>query len=72
MDVIPTCPILLVFAKYDSFDVDYVSSQLSRRQNIQIEILDANHGFIDTYSKTILMLKQKFLILKKKTFYLNV
>ncbi|MCC0666973.1 dienelactone hydrolase family protein [Clostridioides sp. ZZV14-6153] len=51
IDVIPKCPVLLVFAKYDSFDVDFVASQLVKKQNIQIEIAEANHGFIDTYSK---------------------
>ncbi|MCI9975892.1 dienelactone hydrolase family protein [Clostridioides difficile] len=51
MEVTPKCPTLLVFAKHDSFDVDSIFCQLSRKQNVQIEILDANHGFIDTYSK---------------------
>ncbi|VHS88092.1 hydrolase [Clostridioides difficile] len=68
MDVIPTCPILLVFAKYDSFDVDYVSSQLSRRENIQIEILDANHGFIDTYSKNYSNAQTEVFNIKEKNF----
>lgn len=51
IDVIPKYPVLLVFAKYDSFDVDFVASQLAKKQNIQIEIAETNHGFIDTYSK---------------------
>lgn len=51
MDVIPKCPALLVFAKYDSFDADFVASQLAKKQNVQIEIAEAKHGFIDTYSK---------------------
>lgn len=68
MDVIPKCPTLLVFAKHDSFDVDSVSCQLSRKQNIQIEILDANHGFIDTYSKNYSDVQKQVFSTKEKSF----
>ncbi|NMS91809.1 hydrolase [Clostridioides difficile] len=68
MDIIPKCPTLLVFAKYDSFDVYYVSCQLSKRQNIQIEILDANHGFIDTYSKNYSDIQTQVFSFKEKSF----
>ncbi len=72
MDVIPKCPTLLVFAKYDSFDVDSISYQLSRKQNIQIEILDANHGFIDIYSNNYSDIQTKVFTIKEKVFCLNV
>ena len=68
MDVIPKCPTLLVFAKHDSFDVDSISCQLSRKQNIQIEILDANHGFIDRYSNNYSDIQTKVFTIKEKIF----
>ena len=47
----PKCSVLLVFAKYDSFDVPKTIMQLQCKKNIVLEILDANHGFVDSYSK---------------------
>ncbi|NJJ36525.1 hydrolase [Clostridioides difficile] len=68
MEVTPKCPTLLVFAKYDSFDVDSIFCQLSRKQNVQIEILDANHGFIDTYSKNYSDVQAQVFSTKEKSF----
>lgn len=46
----PLCPVLLLFAKQDSFDVEYVAEQLAGKKNIDIHILQASHGFMDHYS----------------------
>lgn len=68
MEATPKCPTLLVFAKHDSFDVDSIFCQLSRKQNVQIEILDANHGFIDTYSKNYSDVQAQVFSTKEKSF----
>lgn len=65
----PKCPVLLVFAKYDSFDVAETKIQLQNKKNTSIEILEASHGFIDSYSnnyncqeaKTFNQLRKAFL-----------
>lgn len=50
LTVIPKYPVLLLFAKYDSFDVISVCNQLQKRNHTKIKIMEANHGFIDSYS----------------------
>jgi len=52
MTINPKCPVLLVFAKQDSFDVIGNTIQLQNKENISIKILDAKHGFVDFYSKS--------------------
>lgn len=47
----PTCPTLLLFAKEDSFDVHALIFQLRDRQHLSIIDFDAEHGFIDSFSK---------------------
>lgn len=45
------CHTFLMFAEQDSFDVNSVCEQLQIKANLQILRLDANHGFLDKYSK---------------------
>lgn len=47
----PTCPTLLLFAKEDSFDVHAMVCQLRDKQRLTIIEFDADHGFLDSYSK---------------------
>jgi dienelactone hydrolase len=47
----PTCPTLLLFAKEDSFDVHSTVCQLRDKQRFSIIEFDAEHGFLDSYSK---------------------
>ena len=51
LTVQPQCPMLLVFAKYDSFDVEAIKVKLQNRDNVAVEISEASHGFIDVFSK---------------------
>ena len=46
----PGCPVLLLFAGQDAFDVDGVINQLHDKPNAKIHKLKAEHGFIDHYS----------------------
>lgn len=47
----PYCPVLLLFAEQDSFDVNSVIKQLEGKSNVEIYKLKASHGFMDQYSK---------------------
>ena len=47
----PACPTLLLFAKEDSFDVHAMVCQLQNKQQLSIMEFDAEHGFLDSYSK---------------------
>ena len=46
----PKCPVLLIFAEKDSFDVVFVSETLGSIPNIEIMNYPAEHGFMDYYS----------------------
>lgn len=46
----PSCPVLLLFAEQDSFDVEQVAERLDGKMNIDLHILQARHGFMDHYS----------------------
>lgn len=50
-DLTPTCPTLLLFAKEDSFDVHALVCQLQDKQHLSIIEFDAEHGFVDSFSK---------------------
>jgi len=50
MSLQPFCPVLLLFAEQDSFDVNYVIEQLVGKINIELYKLQASHGFMDQYS----------------------
>ncbi|MEM1486185.1 dienelactone hydrolase family protein [Oscillospiraceae bacterium PP1C4] len=45
----PVCPTFLIFAEYDSFDVNKVAAQLENKPNLEIVKLPAKHGFMDLY-----------------------
>lgn len=49
----PVCPTLLLFAKYDSFDVDSLIVELENKLNNNFYIVKfaARHGFMDFYSQ---------------------
>lgn len=49
-DVKPTCPVLLIFACEDSFDVVKVAEDLNARKNVAVHILAGKHGFMDSDS----------------------
>ncbi len=46
----PCCPVLLLFAEQDSFDVDGVMMRLQEKSNVELYKLKASHGFMDQYS----------------------
>lgn len=51
-DVVPKCPVLLIFADQEkSFDVDRLADSL-KDKNIDIHILSGKHGFCDPFSKS--------------------
>lgn len=50
-NLIPACPVLLLFAKEDSFDVRAVTCQLQNKPHLSIMEFDAEHGFLDSLSK---------------------
>lgn len=72
LTVNPKCPVLLAFAKYDSFDVPVVVSQLQDKEQLKIEILDAKHGFIDMFSENYSSLHAQTFDLYRQTFLNNV
>lgn len=47
----PICPMLLIFANEDSFDVHALACKLQDKQHLSILECDAEHGFLDPYSK---------------------
>lgn len=48
----PLCPVLLIFAKKDSFDVYNVIKKLEGKSRVKTEIMTAKHGFLDEYSSS--------------------
>jgi len=51
LQVTPSCPVLLLFAEHDSFDVQKVVNGFKEKENIAIFSLPAHHGFLDKYNK---------------------
>lgn len=47
----PKCPVLLLFARENSFDVHTLVCQLQNMPHLSILEFDAEHGFIDSFSK---------------------
>jgi len=47
----PICPTLLLFAKYDSFNVSEVINRLQDKKNVEAFELEAHHGFLDKYNE---------------------
>lgn len=50
LNVSPKCKTLLIFAKYDSFDVVDIVGKLKTKENIKIEMIEGKHGFCDWYT----------------------
>ena len=50
LNVKPKCPVLLMFAEKDSFDVTSVMKSLNELPNTNVESFQAEHGFLDPYS----------------------
>lgn len=48
----PACPVLLLFAEEDSFDVGQVVCQLRGKPRLQILAFAAKHGFMDPFSNS--------------------
>lgn len=51
LDLQPSHPTHLLFAKTDTIDAAATARQLEGRPNVTIELFDAAHGFQDPYSK---------------------
>lgn len=51
LDVVPVCPISLLFAQRDSFPVTEVISQLQKKEKVTTMTVDAFHGFLDPYGR---------------------
>ncbi|SHJ35237.1 dienelactone hydrolase family protein [Lutispora thermophila] len=47
----PSCPVLMLFARHDSFNVENLAEQLMGKENIELHLLEAHHGFMDSYSE---------------------
>ncbi len=47
LSVEPKCPVLLIFAEEDSFDVAGVAKVLRKNENNTVKILKGRHGFLD-------------------------
>lgn len=47
----PVCPVLLLFAEQDSFDVSDVVRQVDKKANVSVHLLQAGHGYMDHQSK---------------------
>ncbi|WP_312648319.1 dienelactone hydrolase family protein [Aminipila sp.] len=47
----PKCQMFLMFAEQDSFDVNSICEQLLQKPNLEIMRINAQHGFLDKYSK---------------------
>lgn len=43
----PQCPVLLLFAKQDSFDVDRLLLKLRGKPHLELQTIPAGHGFLD-------------------------
>ena len=56
----PACPMLLLFAKEESFDVHAMVCQLQNKQRLSIIEFDIEHGFLDSYSKYYNFQQSKF------------
>lgn len=46
----PNCPVLLLFAEQDSFDVAGVIIELNGKPTVEIKTVKASHGYMDQYS----------------------
>lgn len=67
-DLTPACPTLLIFAKKDSFDVNYLVSKLEGKEHLEIVQVDARHGFMDMFSNHFNVLQSKYAELRINEF----
>ena len=51
MNLSPACPVLLLFALEDSFNVNDVAAALRRKAKTKLCMFPAKHGFLDPYSQ---------------------
>lgn len=51
-EIQPQCPVLLLFAKQDSFDVDWLLSMLQGKPHLELQTIPACHGFLDPHQNT--------------------
>lgn len=47
LDLVPVCPVLLLFAEQDSFDVPAVIRQVRRKPMVTAQLFTAAHGYMD-------------------------
>lgn len=47
----PACPVLLLFALEDSFNVNDVAAVLRKKAKTKLCVFQAKHGFLDPYSR---------------------
>ena len=52
LSITPQCPVLLIFAAKDTFDVCSVVKALQNIQHTTVESFPAEHGFLDPYSSS--------------------
>lgn len=50
-DLKPVCPMLLILAKEDSYDVQALALGLGNKQQVSVLEFEAGHGFLDPYSE---------------------
>lgn len=50
MSLQPSCPVLLLFAEQDSFDVGHVIKQLVGKSKLDVTTFGASHGFMDPHA----------------------
>lgn len=55
----PNCPTLLLFAKESTFDVHALIDQLREKERLSMIEFDAEHGFLDPFSKQYDILQSK-------------
>lgn len=51
IEMIPYCPTLLIFATQDSFLVSEVVKELEYKRNTTVRLMEAQHGFMDLFSR---------------------
>lgn len=52
VEIEPNCPTLLFFSNEKSFDVQDLAMQLRTKEKSVVEIIDAEHGFMNPFYKT--------------------
>lgn len=50
--VVPACPVLLIFASQDSYNVYEVAQKNNGKDMVSVNILSGYHGFTDKYGRS--------------------